>query len=149
LLLLLDNLQNQRRVRERRKIGDQKRSLIKLADIELDGLTNLTSRRRRHHFSGVNGHTARGISFWTQLARAFENQKLARRAGIKFENRSPARHTSGKSWSGDSNGWGVFRDRHKYGAAPEVQLSGSFVETEDRVRAQARDRRISERKLRT
>src|SRR6266403_2310391 len=144
LLLLIDHLQNQVRVRKRRKIGDQERSLVKLADIELDGLTNMAFRRRHHHFSGMNRHTARGISFWTQLARAFENQKLARRAGMKFQNRSPARHTSGKSWRGELNGRGVLRYFHKYGTAPEVQFSGAFIETEDRVRAQARDGQISE-----
>jgi hypothetical protein len=147
LLLHLDHLQNQRRVRERRKISDQKRSLIKLADIELDGLTDLAVRRCRHHFSGMNRLTARGISFRTKLPHPFKDQKLDWRTLVKFENRSPAGHTCGKGWSGDLDGRGVCRHLQKDGAAPEIQLPGPFIKTEDRIRAQARDGRIGESKF--
>src|SRR5207248_5266577 len=120
----------------------------KLAENQFDRLTKMALRPRQHPFSGMNRQTAPRISFWTQPGRAFENQKLARRAGMKFQNRSPARHTSGKSWRGELNGRGVLRYFHKYGTAPEVQFSGAFIETEDRVRAQARDGQISEGKFR-
>ena len=43
---------------------------------------------------------------------------------------------------------GIFRDAQEHGTAAELEVSGSFVEAEDRVRAEARERVVGEREFR-
>ncbi len=79
---------------------------------------------------------------------AFEDDELDVSVRMKLEHDGRARDRRGDRGGIDLRATRVLRDAQEHGAAAELQVAGAFVETEDRVGAEAGQRLVGEGEFR-
>ena len=82
-----------------------------------------------------------------KAADSFQHEKFSWQTLVRFKKSCPAADGRCNSGRADLYIGAVSRDLHEERAAVEINLASAFVETENRVSAQTRDRKIGKGQL--
>jgi hypothetical protein len=139
--LLVHHRQDQRQVRQRRKILNQTRRLKDQLYIKLFRFRHPVCRHH-HHFATVHGHSSFGMTCGIKCAYSFQNHEFYGWARCKKS--SPTGHRRGNSSCFDLDRVLVGRHLQKDRAARQLKFTRTARKTENRVCAEPRYREIGE-----
>jgi hypothetical protein len=140
--LLVHYRQDQRQVRQWRKIQNQTRCLHDQLHIKLFGFCDSPVRRHHRHLTGVHRYSSFGMTCGIKGAYSFQDHKFYGWARCKKS--SPTGHRRGDSSCFDLDRVLVGRHLQKDSAARQLKFTRTARKTENRVCAEPRYREISE-----